>query len=561
MKGKLLKAFGILLAIACLLIAAGVALLHTDKVQNWLMQRFVAVLQEQLQTDVSVEYINISLFKGGVTLCSVEVCDRQGRKMFQMEKLTLGLDMKALLQRKVAVTDARVSGLKAMLCKPASPTDSTANYMFLVDALKTEKAAPKPKTSDSKPVSFHIKKATIEIDSLCYTTDNGRPRKNTGKPNRGAFDAGHLDLFAAMKIKVTQQEEGSNMHVSITDFKATDRGSGLQIDSLRLQADIAKDSIRLSKMRVRLPHSTIAFSEGSASLGAPLRYSIPKLSVTTQLRDIAKPFAPPLKDFTTPLHTTCTVSGDAEGVRFDDVKVTTTDERLKVLASGGITNLKDKHQMRVHFDVGQMTAQNGMVERIVNHFPVKKHMMKQLHALGRIEYRGKFDVLFKKEVFAGRLGTETGALDLNFTIDGLGKYLYGTANTDSLQLGKIMNMNTIGAIACKADFRIDISKPRTAQMRRLKGGKLPIGNVEAEVQKVRWKLGAVKNNTATIASDGAEAAGTIVGGGKLANLSCDFSFTDTDEIQKKLKVKPHLKFNKKEKKDKGEKGEKKSKKK
>ena len=561
MKKKLLKAFGILMATVVLLIAAGVALLHTDKVQNWLMQRFVAVLQEQLQTDVSVEYINISLFRGGVTLCSVEVCDRQGRKMFQMEKLTLGLDMKALLQRKVAVTDARVSGLKAMLCKPASPTDSTANYMFLVDALKTEKAAPKPKTSDSKPVAFHIKKATIEIDSLCYTTDNGRPRKNTGKPNRGAFDAGHLDLFAAMKIKVTQQEEGSNIHVSITDFKATDRGSGLQIDSLRLQADINKDSIRLSKMRARLPHSTIAFSEGSASLGTPLRYSIPKLSVTTQLRDIAKPFAPPLKDFTTPLHTTCTVSGDAEGVRFDDVKVTTTDERLQVLASGGITNLKDKHQMRVHFDVGQMTAQNGMVERIVNHFPVKKHMMKQLHALGRIEYRGKFDVLFKKEVFAGRLGTETGALDLNFTIDGLGKYLYGTAKTDSLQLGKIMNMNTIGAIACKADFRIDISKPRTAQMRRLKGGKLPIGNVEAEVQKVRWKLGALKNITATIVSDGAEAAGTIVGGGKLANLSCDFSFTDTDEIQKKLKVKPHLKFNKKEKKDKGEKGEKKPKRK
>ena len=51
MKKKLLKAFGILVATVVLLIAAGVALLHTDKVQNWLMQRFVAVLQEQLQTD------------------------------------------------------------------------------------------------------------------------------------------------------------------------------------------------------------------------------------------------------------------------------------------------------------------------------------------------------------------------------------------------------------------------------------------------------------------------------------------------------------------------------
>ncbi len=554
-KGKILKILGIFLATAIVLAAAGIGLLHTDKVQNMLMQRFVTVLQEQLQTKVSVDHININLFRGGITLREVEVEDRQGRKMLQMERLTLGLDMKALWHRKVVVTDARMSGLKAHLCKPASQTDSTANYTFIVHALKSKKSqqdsVPATTEKSGKPIDFHIKNATISIDSLCYQTDNGRPRKNKGRPNRGAFDAGHLDLLARAKIKLNHQPETGALHLAVSDFQASDRGSGLMVESLRLEADIKKDSVRLGEAEIRLPHSSITFAEGNVALAAPLHYEIPELTITTQLRDIAQPFSPALKNFTTPLQTKCMVSGDKDGMRFDDVRVTTTDQRLQVQASGGITDMNDKQRMRVHFDIKKMTALSGMAERIVNHFPVKKHMMKQLHALGRIEYRGKFDVMFKKEVFRGRLGTEAGALDVDFTIDGMSKYLYGTAATDSLQLGQIMNMKTLGPIACKANFRIDISKPRTAKMRRQKGGKLPIGNVEAEVRRAVWKLGALKDIKATIVSDGAEAAGNIEDKGKLANFSCDFSFTDTDQMQK-LKVKPRLKLNKKKKKDKGE---------
>lgn len=551
MKGKWLKVLGILLVTVVALMAAGVALLNTDRAQNWLMQRVVAGLKEQLGTEVNVGHISISLFKGGLTLSSVEVDDRQGRKMLQMERLTLGLDMDALWHRKVVVTDAQATGLKAFLCKPASPNDSTANFLFLVDALKSKKpqepVLPETKKKPREPIAFHLENATIAIDSLCFFTDNGRPRKNTGRPNRGAFDPGHLDLCAAMKVKLHQLSESKALNVSISDFHAVDRGSGLLVDSLTLQAEMDKDSIRLKGMDIRLPHTSISLAGGGVALKTPLHYSIPEVTINTQLRDIAQPFGPALKDFTTPLHAECSFSGDADGMQFDNVRVRTSDRKLTVQASGNITNLKDKHQMRVHFNVKRMTALGGVPKRIVNHFRVKKHMMKQLSTLGRIDYTGHFDVLFKKEVFAGRLKTEAGALNVNFTIDGLNKYLYGTARTDSLELGRIMSVNSLGAIACRANFRFDLSKQRTAKMRRQKGGKLPIGGVDAEVFKVRWKLGTLSNIEASIKSDGAEAVGTVVGKGKLANLSCDFSFTDTDQMQK-LKVKPRLKLNKKEKK-------------
>ena len=534
MMKTVLKVIGSCLGAVVVLILAAMLLLSTDKVQNHLIQHVAGLLKEQLQTELSIGYVSISPISGGVVLRDVEIEDRQGRKMFQMGKLTLGLDLGELWQKNIVIRKANVSGLKAFLCKPASASDSSSNYMFLKDAFKVNRSH-----TEKKPITFRIEKATVNVDSFCYQTDNGKPRKNVGRPHRGAFDAGHLDVHAAMNVMLCQSAEDKSMHVAISDFHATDRGSGLLVDSLVLLADVNKDSICINEVRVRLPNSIITLSKGRFWLGDSLHYTIPDINLTTQLKDIAQPFGPRLNRFTTLLQAQCSMSGDTEGMLFDNVHVSSANKKLRIEAVGRITHLKDKHRMRVHFDVKRMTAQNSVVERIVNHFPVKKHMMKQLHALGQISYKGQFDVLFKKEVFVGRLGTEAGDIDLNFTIDGLNKYLYGTVATSSLQLGHIMGVKQVGEIVCQADFRFDISKQRTAWMRRQKGGRLPIGSVDADVQKVSCVLGTLHDISASIVSDGSEAVGQVVEKGKFVNVYCDFSFTDTDQMHK-LKVKPRL---------------------
>ena len=534
-----LKVIGACLGVVAVLILAAMLLLSTDGVQNRLIQYAVGILKEQLQTELSIGHVSISPIRGGVTLRDVEIEDRQGRKMFQMGNLTLGLDLGELWHKNIVIRKANVSGLNTLLCKPASASDSTANYMFLKDAFKGNQSHAK-----KKPIAFRIEEATVNVDSFCYQTDNGKPRKNVGRPHRGAFDAGHLDVLAAMKVKLSQTADDKSMHVSISDFHAIDRGSGLLVDSLLLLADANKDSICINEVRVRLPNSIITIANGRLWLGDSLHYTIPDISLSTQLKDIAQPFGPRLNHFTTLLLAQCSMSGDKEGMRFDNVHVSTTNKQLRIEAAGRITHLKDKHKTRVHFDVKRMVAQNKVVERIVNHFATKKLMMKQLGALGQVTFRGCFDVLFKKVVFAGKLGTEAGDIDVNFTVDGLNKYLYGGVETGSFQLGRVMDIKQVDEIACQADFRIDISKQRTAQMRRQKGGKLPIGKVDAEVEKVYCVIGTLHNISATIVSDGAEAVGNVVEKNKLMNVYCNFSFTDTNQMHK-LKVKTRLKKEKK----------------
>jgi hypothetical protein len=170
-------------------------------------------------------------------------------------------------------------------------------------------------------------------------------------------------------------------------------------------------------------------------------------------------------------------------------------------------------------------------------------MMKQLHNLGTIHYTGDFSVLWKKEQFRGLLSTIAGPVNFNFTLDELNKYVYGTARTDSFMLGQVMDMPDIGKIACKADFKFDISKPRTAVMRKQKGGKLPIGQVDAEVFEAKYKKIKVRNIEAHMQSDGAVANGNLTMKGRRIDLLCSFSFTNTNEM-KKTKVKPGVKFHK-----------------
>lgn len=306
---KLLKVTGFIVAVIVVLLAVVAAMLNSDTVQNRLMQRAVAMLREQLQTEVRVGHVSVNLFKGSLALHDVEVDDRQGRKMLRMERLT-ALDPAALWRREVVITDAHADGLKALLCKPAAPTDSTPNFHFLVEAFKSPKTHSSQKARPAqRPFSLLLETATIDIDSLCYTTD----------------------------------------------------------------------------------------------------------------------------------------------------------------------------------------------------------------------------------------------IDFHFDIDERNKYLSGTASTDSLQLGRIMDMKELGRIACRAAFRFDISKPRTAQMRRVRGGKLPIGNVEAQVSECHYKLLSMHHLSATIDSDGAEATGRVVEQGKLVDLACNFSFTDTDQMHH-LKVKPGIRFHRKNKK-------------
>ena len=390
-------------------------------------------------------------------------------------------------------------------------------------------------------------KRQATIDGIHFVTDNHQPRKNKGKPNRGAFDAGHLDIEAALKADI-KSIQGDSIVATITQCNALDKGSGLTLKSLTSKVLVAKGVATLNDVVIQLPNTQLKIANATVQLPnkkleRPLEFSTSPIMGRVILKDIARPFSPTLSGFKIPLSLRVNFSGNAEQLTFQNVFVSTQDKLLTVSANGSISGLKDKQQLAVRFHVNKMTAQGNIKERIINQFPVKKFMMKQLNNLGTIRYTGDFSVLYKKETFQGLLNTAAGNVNFNFSLDELNKYVYGTARTDSFMLGKVMDMPDIGMIACKANFKFDISKPRTAKMRQQKGGKLPIGEVDAEVYEAKYKKVKVRNVVADMKSDGAVAEGNLTMKGGRIDVLCGFSFTNTNEMRK-TKIKPGIRFHK-----------------
>ena len=388
-------------------------------------------------------------------------------------------------------------------------------------------------------------KAMLQLDSICWVTNNHKPRKNTGKPKRGFFDAGHFNIVAQMNIRLDKLTKDS-VEATILNCKADDPISGIHVTKMSCKVESDKKVATLKDFSISLPNTTLKISRAALTLpnkkkNIKFQYQTSLITGRTLLKDISRVFAPVLKDFKEPLLLETRMSGDDEGMVFKDVKVSTAKKDLNISASGFIKGLKDKYKLQVHFDVHQMTAHSGSKERIISQFPVKKFMMKQLHNLGTIGYRGTFDVLWKREQFAGLLTTQTGNIDFQFALNENTKYVEGTVRTDSFELGQAMGMADLKKVACMATFKFDISKPRTAIMRKKVGGKLPMGEIYAEVYDAKYKLLHVRNTVVTIKSNGAVAEGEVNIRGKRLDVLCSFSFTNTNEMQK-MKVKPKLKF-------------------
>lgn len=607
-----LKILGGIVGGIVLLLLVATVLLNTHAVQNKLVGMATQRLEERLQTHVKIDDVSVNVFTQEVNLKGLEVEDQQQRKMLELERLSVNLDVTKLLARKLVISKADVEGVRARLLKPE---DGPANYQFIIDAFKSNKPKDdqKPEEAGEKKEPFsldihHVKLARIdiqynenkvtldeldynqswlnkasgklkglegqwelqtkkgpqtatfslgtihltekkgkhdvEVGGLHFALDNHLPRKNTGKPNRGWFDVGHLDVTANLQLTINHIDKDS-VNATLTKFVAKDSLTGFNVKDLHFTVGATKELAHLRNIVVQQENTVLQFDSATVVLpskkeGRRFSFQTSLIKGKTLLKDISRPFAPVLKDFKMPLELSVLFSGTDTTLVFKDIDVHTPDKRLKIDAVGGIEHLNKKEDLDIHFHVNKMTAKGTVKQEIINQFPVKKMLMKQLEALGDISYVGDVHIPYRREEFKGVLGTAVGSLTFNFAINENTKYVEGQAETKSFQLGKVLKMKDIGAVGLKGNFKIDIDKGRTAQMRKQYGGKLPIGKVNATVYEASYKGVKVKNLLVDIQSSGAQVNGDISQSNKGLDWACNFSFTDIDKPSH-FKIKPKVK--------------------
>jgi hypothetical protein len=377
-------------------------------------------------------------------------------------------------------------------------------------------------------------------------TDNHKPRKNHDRPKRGFFDVDHLDVNAQMDLTLDFYSKDS-LHAVMNKMEATDSVTGFNLKNIHFGVGILKDRLHLDHIMIQQETTTLKFDSANVVLpskkqGRKFSFETSRIKGQTQLRDISRPFAPVLKNFTMPLELDVLFSGTDTTLFFRDIHVYTPDKQLQIAAEGRILHLKEKEKLDVGFHVKEMKAQRGVPVKVINQFSVKKLMMNQLDALGTIYFTGDVSVLWKKEIFDGQLRTDVGNLAFNFALDEKTKYVTGSVHSRKIKLGKVLNMDKLDDVGAQATFIVDIHKARTAMIRKKNGGgKLPIGEVKATVFEAGYGGFRLKNMQVEFASNGSQAEGTVSHSKSMMDWDCTFIVNDVDK-KNNVKVKPKVKL-------------------
>ena len=600
-----LKVLGV---IAVVLLLATVIICYSSYVQNKIIGLATDAIKKELNAEVQIGSVGINLLGQRASVNDVVLKDQQNRDLLRVKEIWGNLHLLPLLCGRVVLKEFSVSDVDVLVVQPE---EGPANYQFILDATKKDKDKKKKKSpafqldlrhallknlnvkyNDEQfqleqaiysfwrgkhkltihhlqtDVTKHMKKDTIDwhfdtgmvtatmdddgkkrvdIKGLKVISDNHKPRRNTNRPHRGAYDRGHLDITADMGIDILHYGKDT-LSARLANCCIMDTVTGIDFKDVTADIAVSGKRVHLSDLIVQQASTKITVVEGDIMLpdkkkGTSLQYRADNITARVMLKDISQPFAPVLKKFSIPLNLRVSLSGTNKGMTFRGIHVNTDDKKFVVNATGIMRNLDKGRDFTLHFDVHDMVAKPGIKDKIINQFTVKKYMMYQVYALGVIKYHGSFDILWRKEQFRGILNTEKGDINFDFQLDGNTKYLTGRASTDMLKLGELFELKRIGNIDCSATFSIDCSKKRTAEIRKEKGGKLPIGKVTADIRKVEYRKLPLKNILANIDSDGAVANGDVTMKGSLTDLMLEFSFTNTTEMHK-MKVKPRLKFRK-----------------
>ena len=141
----LLKILAGIVVFVVILLTAATITLNTESVQEKLANYAVEQLELTLDTRVKLDHLSVNMFTRKFKLEGLEVEDQEHRKMLQLDRLYVNIDLLKLITNKLEVEEVLLEGVKARLYKPK---DGPANYQFIVDAFKKDpkqKKVNKPK--------------------------------------------------------------------------------------------------------------------------------------------------------------------------------------------------------------------------------------------------------------------------------------------------------------------------------------------------------------------------------------------------------------------------------
>lgn len=230
------------LAVLVLLPAIFYGLLHSPSVQTYLVGHITNYLSRELETEVRVGAVDISLFRT-VILEDVSVMDRDGEPLFVMDYLKGDVDRISFRRRELSLSRLEIDGAFGGIYKKEGEEDY--NYQFFVDYFSKELV-------NGSGWDVSLAALTLHEISFRHQDPNASPVPNN------AFDPADFcieDLYLAVE---NIRSSGELLEFEL-DYLRYQESRGFKMDYVSGNFAIGSGSLAVDHFALRTPDSELAF--------------------------------------------------------------------------------------------------------------------------------------------------------------------------------------------------------------------------------------------------------------------------------------------------------------
>jgi hypothetical protein len=419
-------------------------MLNNERVQQWITQKAVHFLSNELESNVSVENARFELFNK-VTLHKVIIDDRQGDTLLIADEISTKFMPLHFLRNQFIFQQLRLTNLSLYL---KNDVETGNNFDFFLALFKSKNK------NKSKNILFEFKSIQLVNCNIAYTSnkkehlaDNLFDVNNIGVKNLNSRLS--IDYFNNDSLSITLQDMNfvEKSGLTVKDFSAQIRGNNKELNINNLNLVLPKTDISTSSL-----YFNYEKLKNGGNIVDDLFFKIGLKSSEISLGDFAA-FLPKLK----PISKTFTISGAING------NISNLDCPALVVNYGKKSNLEGNFK----FTGLPKLDQTYVSTRISNLYVLKTDFVsfitdlkgsqfaipKELNAVETVIFTGEMNGYIANDLKAtGNLQTNLGNASINMSAKRMynekNSFTYsGEVQTTKFRLGKFLDSKDIGDIS------------------------------------------------------------------------------------------------------------------
>lgn len=428
------------------------ALLHSNKVQNFIADEAAKSLSEKLGTEVSIGNVHYKPFNT-FRFEDLFVQDLNKDTLLYVQKTYAHFDFRQFFKRRFVFNEITLDGLQGNLLVD---TAGVSNLDFILKAFRQPK---KEKRKQPSPVEFNFKDIKIANSSFKFFN---LQHPDSAENNR--FNGSRM-IYSDINAKIAVDYlKGDSLRATIHSLSAKER-SGLILEKMTTQIHGFRTGFRLPHFSVKLPNSQLEMDSvqmeydsiaGLKDILNNVRWRAVIKPSQVALSDLAA-FVPNFTNLKDPVSLQGRFNGPISSFRVKDLEVKYRNS-LNLKADVDLNGIPNINETFIYADVKDFRINKGEAQDFVAKITQKPFVLpKELTRLGTIKYNGNISGFFSNLVTFGNITTDVGTLKTDILLqfeNNMRDVRYnGTAESKSFQLGTLLANKALGKTAFKINTK------------------------------------------------------------------------------------------------------------